>query len=94
MEIGVRSFEALKPWFVRRMKEFNTCCYRDHIQITEYKDGFNAMRCGSVHKNCQCECQLCRPLPGVQQCMAAHATFAGVTTLCETVLCPKDDDEE
>ena len=26
--------------------------------------------------------------------MAAYVTFAGVTTLCETMLCPKDDDEE
>ena len=26
--------------------------------------------------------------------MAAHATFTGMTTLCETVLCPKDEAEE
>ena len=94
MEIGLRSFEVLKPWFVRRMKEFNTCCCRDHVQTCELKDGFNAMRRGSVHKNYQCPCQLCRPEPGVQQCMAAHATFTGVTALCETVLCPKDKAEE
>ena len=94
MEIGLCSFEVLKPWFVRRMKEFNTYCCRDHVQTCELKDGFNAMRRGSVHKNCQCPCQLCRPEPGVQQCMAAHATFTGVTALCETVLCPKDKAEE
>ena len=26
--------------------------------------------------------------------MAAHATYPGVTTLCQTVFCPKDDTEE
>ena len=94
MEIGVRSFEALKPWFVRRMKEFNTCCCHDHVQITELKDGLNCMRRGNVHKNCQCPCQLCQPVPGVVGCMAAHATFTGVTALCKTVCCPKDDNKE
>ena len=94
MEIGVRSFEVLKPWFVKRMKEFNTCCCRDHVQTSEMKDGLNSMRHGSVHKNCQCTCALCRPVPGLLGCMAAHATFTGVTALCETMLCPKDDDQE
>jgi len=31
---------------------------------------------------------------GIIGCMVSHATFPGVTTLCETLLCPKDDDEE
>ena len=33
-------------------------------------------------------------MPGVVGCMAAHATFTGVTALCETVLYPKDDNKE
>ena len=94
MEIGVRSFEALKPWFVRRMKEFNSCCCRAHVQMMELKEGLNSMRRGTVHKNCECQCEVCRPVPGGLLCMAAHSTFPGVTALCTSVLCPKSDDEE
>ena len=76
------------------MKEFNTCCCHDHVQTSELKDGLNSMRHGTVHQNCVCPCNLCRPVPGATACMAAHATYPGVTTLCQIVLCPKDDTEE
>lgn len=49
VEIGVRSFESLKPWFVKRMKEFNSCCCRYPVQMGELKDALNFMRRGSVH---------------------------------------------
>jgi len=54
LEIGVHSFEALKLWFVKRLKQFNTCCYPDHMQTLEHKDGLNSMRHSNVHRNCEC----------------------------------------
>jgi hypothetical protein len=94
VEIGVRSFEALKPWFVKRMKEFNSCCCRYHVQMVELKDALNFMRRGTVHKNCSCHCDVCQPDSGTGACKASELTFHSVTKLCELVLCPKPEEEE
>jgi hypothetical protein len=42
--IGQRMFERLKPFFVRRMKDWNTCCYIYHVKIDELWTTFNNMR--------------------------------------------------
>jgi hypothetical protein len=61
--IGFISFHTLKPWFVQKLKEFNTRYYQYHTKLRELKDGFNNMRfCGS-HKVCTCQCnEVCNPL--------------------------------
>jgi hypothetical protein len=59
VEIGLQSFEALKPWYVKRLKESNSCCCRYHVQMAELKDAFNLMRRGTLHRSCTCGCAVC-----------------------------------
>jgi hypothetical protein len=59
------AFSNLKPWFVRHMKEWNTCCYHYHTELVELRIGLNNMRSNNadVHGNCPCKCiDICSPL--------------------------------
>lgn len=62
--------------------------------MAELKDALNFMRRGTVHKNCSCQCEVCRPEGGEGVCKASEVTFHSVTRLCEEVLCPKPEEEE
>jgi hypothetical protein len=42
--VGKRAFDALRPFWVKRMKERNVCCYIYHVEMEELKVGFNHMR--------------------------------------------------
>jgi hypothetical protein len=33
--ISLRAFEKLKPYYVRRLKEHNTCAYKYHMEMVE-----------------------------------------------------------
>ena len=59
VEVGLRIFETLKPWYVKRLQEFNSCCCRYHVQIAELKEGFNNMRRRTLHQSCSCNCVVC-----------------------------------
>jgi hypothetical protein len=47
-------------------------CCRVHVKMMELKDGLNSMRRGRMHKNSECQCEVCRPVPGGLLCTAAH----------------------
>jgi hypothetical protein len=56
--IGQRSFESLKSFFVKPVKDRNTCCIY-HVEINELKLALNLMRINStIHdrKRCGCHC--------------------------------------
>jgi hypothetical protein len=36
-------FQSLKPWFVRKLHEWNTCC-RYHIELSKLEEGLNSIR--------------------------------------------------
>ncbi len=42
--VGLRAFEKLKPYYVRRLKECNTCACKYHIEMVELHACFNNMR--------------------------------------------------
>ena len=61
VEIGFISFHKLKPYFVRKLKDFNTCC-KYHQELIEIKVGFNNLRAPRVHQQglnspCACCCE-------------------------------------
>jgi len=65
------AFTLLKPWFVRCMREWTSCCCRYHVELVELRIGLNNMRSkiGGFHANCDCDYRcvgFCGPL-GVNQ---------------------------
>jgi hypothetical protein len=61
--IGFISFHTLKPWFMQRLKEFNTYCCWYHTKLKELKNGFNNMQLHGPHKACTCQCSEVCNLP-------------------------------
>lgn len=43
ISIGQRSFEACKPWFIRFMRERDTCCCRYHVEFQLLYDSFRRL---------------------------------------------------
>jgi dihydrofolate reductase len=39
--IGKRMFDSLRPYWVKKMKDRNVCCYIYHVEMKELKVGFN-----------------------------------------------------
>ncbi len=58
VNIGQCMFERLKPLFVRRMKDQNTCCIY-HVEIDELQTIFNNMWKAIDDCNSTCDCQIC-----------------------------------
>jgi hypothetical protein len=87
MNIGLTTFEWLKPWFVWRLKEWNNCC-KYHIEMEELHKGFNTMKIKGkgVHVNCTCSCDICGPKSDYS--VLLHI-FEGVTSLWQSIVCPK-----
>ena len=57
--IGKRSFDLLRPFWMKCMKERNVCCYIYHIEFQELLQGLNYMRLRSgIHfvGTCTCNC--------------------------------------
>jgi hypothetical protein len=54
---SLSSFEDLKPWWVKRLKLWNTCCCKYHQEVTELMIALDVMRTDKheVHKDCQYE---------------------------------------
>jgi hypothetical protein len=57
---SLSSFEDLKPWWVKRLKLWNTCCCKYHQELTELMIALDAMRTHKhgIHKDCQCDCDM------------------------------------
>jgi hypothetical protein len=43
-QIGPWAFEKFKSYYVRRLKEWNTCAYKYHVEMVELKHGFDNMQ--------------------------------------------------
>ncbi len=52
-------FHNMKLWFVKRLKEWNTCCYKYHREVNELRLGANNMKTigNNVHNHCACLCE-------------------------------------
>jgi hypothetical protein len=42
--IGQQTFESLRSFYVKKMKERNTCCYIYHFEMDQLRLGLNNMR--------------------------------------------------
>jgi hypothetical protein len=61
--VMLSKFQSLKPWFVKRLKEWNTCTCRYHTKLNELRLGFNIMQVvgNVVHNQCVYSCEnVCR----------------------------------
>jgi hypothetical protein len=99
VSIELTTFSYLKPWFVKRIKEWSTCCYRYHIELMELKIGFNNMcsKTKGIHANCGCSCvDVCCPIDAqdVTKCCASQITFLGLTKPCNFILCPNPSNDD
>ena len=92
----LRSFEALKPFFVRKLKERYTCCCVYHVQMIYLKETFNQMRqnkFGHHGKDHACTCSIrCSDDSG--HCIANESVCHSITNMWESLLCPKPHDSK
>ena len=96
LDIGFRAFQGLKPFFVRKLKERNTCCCVYHTRIDLMHLAVNSLRIGtkSIHGDaCDCSCMICRPNKE-EKCSAYAATFSSVSELWRSAVCPKEESAE
>jgi hypothetical protein len=49
VEVGFITFHKFKPYFVQKLKDFNSCCCRYHHEMLDIKVEFNNMRVLVVH---------------------------------------------
>jgi hypothetical protein len=94
------AFRRLKPYFVKRLRDFNSCCCRYHQEMVEITLGWNNMRAVNVHISngdlaCSCGCATMCGMPtsgdgasGPVQCQSLAHTYKQSTKLWERTLCP------
>jgi hypothetical protein len=94
VNVGLRAFESLKPFYVRRLKERNTCACKYHVEMLELVHSWNNMRSRprGVHgKDCDCKCDVCDGgAPGSFKADCTH--FGRLIDFWMSVLCPIDED--
>jgi hypothetical protein len=82
--IGERLFAALKPFFVKRMSERNTCCCIYHVELNELLLALNKMRAGG---------KVCTHEDGTG-CAASNTVYKGLTELWQSIVCSKGEFQE
>ncbi len=97
----LRVFEGLKPWFVKRLKEWNTRTCRYHTKLNELKLGLSSMRATrkEVHSGCNCSCEtICKHelnvVLGKLYCTIYLQVYKTMTFLWSLILCAKDETVE
>ena len=93
-----------EPYFVRKLRDFNTFCCKYHQEMIEIKVGFNNMRTQAVHQQglnspCACSCEsICgNPINGAGQgqgvsCQVGYHTYKSCSDLWEMFYVPKSRD--
>jgi hypothetical protein len=89
-KVGLRAFKQLKAYYVRRLKECNTCACKYHIERVELQHGFNNMRTTSkgVHgRMCPCSYNICKSeIP--RECNVKRTQFLGFINMWNSIRCP------
>ncbi|MCO5550032.1 hypothetical protein L7F22_003509 [Adiantum nelumboides] len=96
IDFGFHAFQSLKPFFVRKLKERNTCCCVYHTRIDLMHLAIRSLRIDtkSIHGDaCDCLCMICRPNEE-DKCSAYAATFSSVSKLWRSTVCPKEESAE
>ncbi len=88
-KVGLRAFEKLKFYYVRRLKEHNTCACKYRTEMVELKHGFNNMQTTSkgVHdRACNCNCDVySRNIP--RHCIVECTKISSFTDTWNSILC-------
>lgn len=75
-KIAQRTFERMKPWYFRPLKERNVCCCIYHVEMDLMRVGLNTMRdqVRGLHTKlqCSCFCPVCSRYPIEQVLQADH----------------------
>src|ERR1700738_2859906 len=75
-------FQVLKPWWVRRLKNWNTCCCKYHQELSLLLVGFNDMRIELHGIDCLCGCALvCCTSLGDSTCNGTSNVYGRMTQL-------------
>ena len=95
---SLTSFDKLKPWWVKRLRMWNTCCCRYHQELTELMIALDIMRTDrqGIHSHCQCDCvMLCGGLGCTEDlgsmCKAHLEVYERLTNLWTSILCQKEE---
>jgi hypothetical protein len=92
-QVGLQAFEKLKPYYIRQLKEINTCAYKYHVEMGELRQGFNNMRINTkgIHgKGCTCSCDIyISTILG--ECRVDGYQFVGVIDKWNFIVCPLND---
>jgi hypothetical protein len=71
-----RLFEFLKPFFVKHLKDKNTCCIY-HVKLDELRLTLNLLKTKSVvhdKQRCECHCDNVCDFNG-QQCQTSYVVY-------------------
>lgn len=103
--IGLRSFQAMKPYFVRTMKDRDVCCCKQHVEMQLLCKAFAKERQTNHPMGCVCQCDaICRPQqnseplesesPGIERpCIAHKYSLMSLIEWCAQALCPKGPED-
>ena len=97
VKCSLSSFEALKPWWMKRLRIWNTCCCRYHQELMELLNALDIMRTDKqgVHFNCTCHCDMVCGGVGCEHtftmCDAHKLKYERLTALWTSILCPIDE---
>ena len=97
MVVSLRCFEALKPYFVRKLEEKYTYCCVSHVQMLYFKEAFNQMRknkFGHHGKGHLCTCSICCRSNDIGEFFANQAVCQHITSMWESIMCPKPPNSE
>jgi hypothetical protein len=90
-------FQHMKPWFIKRLKKWNTCTCRYHTELNELKIGLDTMQVvgKDVHSHCVCKCEnICKHelnTTSSELCCTAHLQIPKtLTSLWSLILCSKE----
>ena len=86
--VGERCFICLKPFFIKAMKERNTCCCIYHVELDELRIALNKYHATRPNEH------LCQHGMESGSCEASSIEFEGLTSLWESVVCPKGEFDE
>jgi len=99
--VMLTKFQSLKPWFVKRLKEWNMCTCQYHTKLNELRLGLNALWVGKhVHDSyCACSCEgICRLETNTMfnelSCFACFQTYNTLISLWSSLLCSKEQNDE
>ncbi|KAG0631145.1 hypothetical protein M758_1G230800 [Ceratodon purpureus] len=101
LSLSYTVFKRLKPFYVKRLTDFNSCCCKYHQEMQEITLGFQNMRTNKVHieageSGCTCGCaSICTNFgestmgEGPVTCQVSRHRYKRSSELWEQSLCPR-----